>query len=117
MVAPIEVHHKAGRVLLALLMNPFKNKSSKSLSEEKCTHQEKIGIPGKAYTRQKPEGDNEGYRYMYGKEPLYREPFHVCPPISERDVQNKHNNGYNNQNCHSLDFFFLFFLLAWNASS
>jgi hypothetical protein len=55
---------------MATLVNPSYHHSSEFLSQEKSSDQKKIGIPGKAYSGQKSQGNYKGYRDVDGQEPL-----------------------------------------------
>lgn len=79
---------------MAAFMDPFHENSSRFLPQEECTDQEDIGVPGKPDPRKQPQGNNKWNRNMYGQDPLQGKTPDVCPPVSEGDVQQKNQAGY-----------------------
>jgi len=79
-----------------MLVNALHQDGSELLSQKEPAHQEEIGIPSKSDSTENPQGNDKGDGNMDGKEPLCREPFDICSPVPEGDIQNKYQdrNGY-----------------------
>jgi hypothetical protein len=67
------------------------------LSQEKTSNQEYIGIPAEAYITENPDKKYKGNRDMNGQEPLDRKTPNIYPPVPERDIHYKYDDGNDDQ--------------------
>ena len=100
--APVKVHHHTGANIRADTPDLPDDQGPELLSQEKRSHKEKVSMPAEAQVCSKPQGNYEGHRDMYGQEPLQGKASYVGPPVSERDINDQHNDAYDDQIKHTI---------------